>query len=296
MREILIACGDVEQLRGIIAELPPNEYKPIATKRGAGIAAKINGRGVAVAIVHETLEDGSTAQLLQELQQLQPEPPQVLLLTAGAPPTQGPFATALKYPMPGPVFRAALNRLAGAGQQGQDLERWRAFYNELQTRNAEAATQNYFRVLRLPEGAPHHNVVKAFDALSLRYHPDRYSQFRHERWGAVVFDEANKLYKLITEAYSVLSDRKLRARYEQAMARGELRLDPAEVDAASGPKSLEELSANPAAKKFLRLAQTSVAARDWANAIQNLKFAQSMEPGNTAIAEKIVEIEQKAQG
>ena len=59
MQEILIACGEVELLKKIIADLPPNQYKPIATKRGAGIAAKIQGRGLTQAIVHVELADGT---------------------------------------------------------------------------------------------------------------------------------------------------------------------------------------------------------------------------------------------
>lgn len=294
MREILIACGDVELLKKIIADLPPNQFKPIATKRGAGIAGKLSGRGVAEAIVHEQLADGATGQLLAELQQLSPAP-KVLLLTQGKPPASGPFEIALRYPVPGPVLRNALKRLLPEQQDEQDLEKWRLFYRELKARRGEVESQSYYEILGIPRDAQHRTLVRAFDAASLRYHPDRYNQFRAERWGEAIYQETNALYKMMTEAYKILSERKLRARYDEALDAGQLRLSLEEVNNAknAGPQSVVDLSENPMARKFLKLAHTDLASQRWSSALQNLKFAQSMESDNEAIAAKIAEIEAK---
>ena len=137
--------------------------------------------------------------------------------------------------------------------------------------------------------------VEAFDALSLRYHPDRYNQFRHERWGEAIYQEANILYKMMTEAYGVLADRKMRALYDQGLAQGlkRLSLEDAKNLKNAGPKSVEDLGTLDASKKFLKLAQTDIATMNWNRALQNLRFAQSMEPQNEAIAAKIQEIEAK---
>jgi len=294
MREILIACGDVETLKKIIGELPPNQYKPIATKRGGGIAQKIAGRGVLEAIVHEQLADGGAGQLLQELTRLSP-PPRTLLLTSSAPPKQGPFEVALKYPVPGPVLRNAIKKLAPDGDDAHDLEQWRTFYRELKARTTALASSDYYAVLGVPRDAPHHQLVTAFDAASLRYHPDRYSQFRSERWGEAIYQEANTFYKVVTEAYGVLSERKTRTLYDKALASGQLRLSTDEASNAkkSGPQSIVELGQSQMSKKFLKLAQTDIAAQNWSSALQNLKFAASMEPGNQAIQAKISEIQAK---
>jgi hypothetical protein len=48
------------------------------------------------------------------------------------------------------------------------------------------------------------------------------------------------------------------------------------------------------AKKFLKLAQTDIAAKSWQSALQNLRFALSMESSNEAIKAKIAEIEAKS--
>mgnify|MGYP000692832349 CR=1 FL=1 len=46
-------------------------------------------------------------------------------------------------------------------------------------------------------------------------------------------------------------------------------------------------------EKFLKLAQTDIAAKSWQSALQNLRFALSMESSNEAIKAKIAEIEAK---
>lgn len=296
MQQILIACGDVDLLRKIVSELPEGKFKPIATKKGAGIAQKIAGRNVPVAIVHEQLADGTSAKLCNQLRQL-PDGPNILWLSDGAPPAEGPFDRALKYPVPGPVFRNALGQLVDTSASQQDLEKWRLFYRELNARLEPIEQQSYFHILGIPKEAPHHRLVKAYDLLSQRYHPDRYRQYRHEKWGKAIHEKATQLYKAMTEAYQVLADRKLRAAYEEALGRGELRLsaeDQAGKDA--GPKSLVDIGETAASKKFLKLAHSDLAGQNLTSALQNLKFAKSMEPNNSAIADKIAEIEQKLNG
>lgn len=292
MQEILIACGDVDTLKAIIAQLPPQDYKPIATKRGAGIAQKIAGREVTCAIVHAELADGTAEELLLDLQQLSP-PPAVLLLTSQAPPKHGPFAIALRYPVPGPVFRNALRKLDGPTEAQHDLDQWRSFYRELKQRTQLLHTQSYYEVMGLAPGAPHRDLVSAFDQVSLRYHPDRYAQYRSEKWGEAIWQETNALYKVMTEAYFMLSDRKLRKRYDAALQEGALRLSSEEASTDSGPTSVVDLGQTAMSKKFLKLAQTDIAVKSWSSAVQNLRFALSMEPGNDAIAAKLAEIEAK---
>lgn len=293
MQQILIACGDVELLRKIVSDLPDGQYKPVATKKAAGIVDKLRGRNVPLAVVHEQLADGSGAQLCVDLREL-PDPPAILWLSSDSPPDDGPFDRALKYPVPGPVFRNALDKLASTDDQKEDLDKWKRFYQEIKARLAKVEEQNYFQILRIPEGAPHHRLVQAYDLLSRRYHPDRYRQLRDTKWGKAIHEKATRLYKVMTEAYQVLADRKLRARYERALKDGKLRLSPDEKSGKdSGPSSLVDLAETNSSKKFLKLAQSDLAGQDYQSALQNLQFAKSMEPDNSAIADKIAEVEQK---
>ena len=296
MKEILVACGDVELLKRILADLPQDEpqLRPVATKKGAQVATKVAERQIGVAVVHERLADGPADGLLAELRRLSPET-RILLLTEGQAPQGGAFDGAQRYPVPGPVFRNALRRIAASESGGEeDLERWRAFYRELGTRLEGLEAASYFGVLGLADGAPHHQIVVAFDGLSLRYHPDRYDSYRDRAWGQAIWERSNGLYKVVTEAYGVLTDRRLRQKYEKVLASGGLRLDPADTGSLAlqqGPRALADLAQSGGARKFLKLAQTDLAAGNRASALQNLRFAWSMEPDNEEIAAKIAEIE-----
>lgn len=295
MKEILIACGEVDLLRKIAADLPPNTFKPIATRTGQGMAQKLTGRDLALAVVHEALADQGAEDLCAQLRGL-PQPPPILWLYHEKAPRGAYFDRALKYPIAGPVFRNALAQLERSDTADADLERWRAFYRELKSRLVQAKLQNYFQMMGLQPGAPHHQLVQAYDVLTQRYHPDRYRQFRDKKWGKAVHEAASELFKLITEAYQVLSDRQLRARYERALQSGELRLDlSAPLAAQRAPRALTDLGESAASKKFLRLAQRDLAAKNLQSALQNLNFARSMEPENAAINEKIAEIQAQLQ-
>lgn len=289
MKEILVACGDVALLKEILALLPANTFKPIATKNGIGTAAKIENRALSMAIVHAELADQGAPTLLQELRALKNTP--VLLLTSQPPPKDGPFDRALRFPVPGPVFRNAIKSLVSEEENEQDLQKWKAFYAEVKARLAKAEEQSYYGVLGLPDKSPHHALVTAFDKLSMRYHPDRYTQFRNQRWGEALYEKINALYKLMTQAYGVVSDRRLRQRYDEVLSRGQLRLDPEETNMTDrGPRALDELAQTQNGKKFLKLAQTELAKGNASAALQNLRFALSMEPGNQAIQNKIDEL------
>lgn len=292
MEEILIACGDVELLKKIVGALPEGKYKPIATKTGEGIARKIAGRGVPVAIVHRQLQDDYAGQLCQELGALD-RPPKVLLL-AEDPPADGPFDRANKYPVPGPVLRNALKGVLQADEAGEDLDKWKAFYKEVKARLKKTPDQDYYQMLGLATDAPHHAIVDAFDKISLRYHPDRYKQYRDRKWGQALFEKVNQLYTILTEAYQVLSDRKLRSRYDRLRKKGERRMPADELSSPeSGPESLTEAANSKQAKKYLKMAQTEIAKKNWQGALQNLQFASSIEPDNQLIAEKLDEIQAK---
>lgn len=293
MQQVLIACGDVSLLKRIVGALP-DDYEPIATKTGEGIADKLAGRDVPLAIVHEHLQDDAAVPLCQSLLRLD-RPPAILFL-AEDPPDEGPFHRAIRYPVPGPVLRNAIDDLVGDEEEGEDLEKWKAFYREVKKRVAALPDQDYYEMLGVDAGAPHHEIVEAYDRLSMRYHPDRYQQHRDEKWGQALHEKVGELYTMLTEAFQVLSDRKLRKRFDQLRSKGEKRMPGDELaDPDTGPTSLTDVAQTSQARKYLRMAQTEIAKENYRDALQNLEFAKSAEPGNEAIAEKIEEIEGKVE-
>ncbi len=62
--------------------------------------------------------------------------------------------------------------------------------------------ENYYEILGVPENADDETIKKAFRELAKKYHPDRPG------------GDAEK-FKKIVEAYRILSDKKLRAEYDQ---------------------------------------------------------------------------------
>ncbi|KAJ2864705.1 DnaJ sub B member 6 [Coemansia erecta] len=64
----------------------------------------------------------------------------------------------------------------------------------------------YYEILSIPYGATPEEIKKAYRRLSLKWHPDKNPNNR---------DEAAERFKLIAQAYSVLSDPELRQRYDE---------------------------------------------------------------------------------
>ncbi|MFB6262477.1 MAG: DnaJ domain-containing protein [Bradymonadaceae bacterium] len=291
MDEILVACGDIELLRRIVSDLPEGRFEPVATRTGRGMAEKIDDRRLPLAIVHEDLEDDGAVPLCISLQKLDPRP--AVLFLADSPPDEGPFDRAVRYPVPGPVLRNAIDELLQPEDADEDVESWKAFYKEVAGRLERAEDQDYYELLGVAPDAPYDAVVEAFDDLSHRYHPDRYEHLRDRRWGQALHEHVQALYTLLTEAHRVLADRQLRKRYDRLRSRGELRLPSDELSSPdTGPESLAETAETSRGERFLEMAQTELAKENYRDALQNLKFASNVEPDNPYIDEKIDELEE----
>ena len=288
MEEILVVCGDIDILRKIVEDLPPKRFTPIASKKGAAIVAKIAQRAIPLAIVHAQLADGDSLGLRQELRRTFPA---IKILLLGASEKDAFADVALGYPVPGPVFRNAIKSAYPVKNQGEDMAKWRAFNAELDRILETFKTQNYYQVLGLQEAAPHHALVTIYDQLSARYHPDRYATLEGSKWGETIISKVNSVYQLVVEAYTVLSQRRLRKKYDEGLKRGEIRMSQrAHLD--TGPERFSARAKNSQSKKFLKLAEVDIAKKNWNQALQNLRFAQSMED-NPRVDEKIAEIEKK---
>ncbi len=287
MEEILTICGDIDTLRKMVEDLPPKRFTPIASKKGGAIVKKIANREMRFAIVHKTLADGDSLNLRQELKATFPD---IKILLLGTTQKDAYSDAVLRYPVPGPVLRNAISGLYPVASKGDDLAQWRAFNRELDSIVSAFKTQSYYQILGLQNTAPHHALVNIYDQLSARYHPDRYATIAGSKWGDVIIGKVTSLYQLIVEAYSVLSVRRSRKQYDDELKKGNIRMIESVLD--DGPVSLFTTAKNPQSRKFLKLAQADLAKKNWSAALQNLRFAQSMED-NALVDEKIAEIEKK---
>lgn len=69
---------------------------------------------------------------------------------------------------------------------------------------------DYYRVLGLRRDASKEEIKAAFRKLALEFHPDR-----HSKSSKAVQDDALRRFKVVSEAYDVLSDDKKRAAYSK---------------------------------------------------------------------------------
>lgn len=114
----------------------------------------------------------------------------------------------------------------------------------------------YYEILKVPSGAPVEHIKEAFQEFALEYHPDRYI---HETTESS--ELAAEIFKRGTEAFTVLTDPKLRALYDDGLLRGQLRYVEGEAAKAAReaakpaePKTLEDLAHSPKAKALARKA------------------------------------------
>jgi len=79
---------------------------------------------------------------------------------------------------------------------------------------------DYYAILGVARDASADQVREAFHRFALRHHPDQHVD------AAALAARALRIFKRGSEGYRVLLDPVLRARYDAALARGEVRLTP----------------------------------------------------------------------
>jgi curved DNA-binding protein CbpA len=131
-----------------------------------------------------------------------------------------------------------------------DLERLRSWA-------AVIDDSTYYEILGVLELADTGAIQTAFHEFALAFHPDVHADGPREHR-----EVARAVFRRGAEAYRVLSDAELRAKYDLAVARGHLRLMSGEHDtrvpAKGALKSLEDLCRTPAAQLAARKADEEI--------------------------------------
>lgn len=147
---------------------------------------------------------------------------------------------------------------------------------------------DYFQLLGVAPGATPAEVKAAFHLCSRSFHPDRVF---HED-DADLKARVHRIYKRITEAYTVLRDPDKRAKYAADVAgpEREKRLRYDELAEQEIKKAKDELSgATPMGKKTFAAALSDLAAGRLDAAERNLRLAVAYEPQNPRFQEKLAE-------
>ncbi len=147
------------------------------------------------------------------------------------------------------------------------------------------AQKSYYDIMRVPRDAPPGKIKSAFHEFSLLYHPDRYTTS-----DADVRALASEIYKRGVEAYRCLSRRPLRERYDRALGRGKLRIEPSRPSTAPPPppmRTLEMVARTPSGRQFAVKADRLITAGRLEDARVQLVGACQCEPDNEELAERL---------
>ena len=146
---------------------------------------------------------------------------------------------------------------------------------------------NYYEVLGVLELADLSAIRRAFHEFSLSFHPDAQPNDDDEARALSL-----RVFQRGVEAYQALSVPEARARYDLALARGELRLDAGEGQHAptgdASARSLDDICRSPGAKLYAKRAEDLITQGELAAASHELFRALRAEEGdNPELAERI---------
>jgi DnaJ-class molecular chaperone len=145
---------------------------------------------------------------------------------------------------------------------------------------------SYYDLFRIRPTATFDDVRHGFHAFAESFHPDVH-RWRHPYEQTAI----GVIYRRGTEAYRVLSDPTLRARYDEALAQGVLRPEDLVVEMESGPKSLAPPAGgrlvdrlrSPGARPFVLRAEELAKQGDPKQAKIQVVMALHMEKNNPAL-------------
>jgi len=145
-------------------------------------------------------------------------------------------------------------------------------------------SMNYYDILRVANDAPPPVVQKAFHDLSLSCHPDRFVDEPEE-----VGKAAATVFKRLVEAYGVLRRPQLRARYDDELRRGQLKLDEHAVQKKQTfeQRTLFMIAKTPRAKQYAAKADAFLSNGQLEEARVQLISAHQQEPGNAELKERL---------
>jgi DnaJ-class molecular chaperone len=170
------------------------------------------------------------------------------------------------------------------------------FLAEVQALAGALDQLDYFGVLKIPQGASPAEIKAAYYRESRAYHPDRFAASPD----AMLRDAVGRIYRRVTEAYTVLRDDRKRARY-LADVTGPDRLnklrfteaEEAQVKEEQKRKMEEQFGQTPNGRKFYSAALAEMQAGRWEAAERSLKSALMYEPANQKFKDQLAAVQKE---
>lgn len=143
-------------------------------------------------------------------------------------------------------------------------------------------SSSYYELLGVLEIADDAAIQEAFRVFSESFHPDQ-----HRSESEAFRSSTAHVYKRGVEAYGVLRDPSMRARYDLALAKGQLRLGHEAREGVGVAQSLDDLCKTPAGRLHARKAERALGEGQLALAERCLEAALSDEGDNRELAERL---------
>jgi len=148
---------------------------------------------------------------------------------------------------------------------------------------------SYYTVLRVAPNATPAEVKESFHQIALRCHPDRFVDQPDD-----VCDAAGEVFKRAVEAYRVLSQPELRARYDAHLAQGQVRIvegaPPTPPAPAPVVRTLEDIATTPKAKAHARRADLLLSVGKLDEARVEIAGACQEDPDNDELKERLTAV------
>ncbi len=161
---------------------------------------------------------------------------------------------------------------------------------------AQAIDQmDYYQILKVEQSATGGEIKRAYYRESRAFHPDKYYHLDNEELKANI----HRIYKRITEAYTVLRDPEARAKYTADIngPEREKKLRYTEASEAELKKQKEEQTGKtPQARQCYREAVLAMQQKRWEVAERQLNTALMYEPDNELFKSKLAEVRKNIKG
>lgn len=141
---------------------------------------------------------------------------------------------------------------------------------------------DYYRLLSISSVATDDDIRSAYYRLAASLHPDVHGLEVDREYRS----KLTAVFSRVAEAYKVLSDQPMRARYDRELAKGSLRMSMGADVVKKGP-DIE----TPGALKFYKMAQSALRSRNFKSAVMNFRFALQQEPENELIKSELAKAE-----
>lgn len=153
---------------------------------------------------------------------------------------------------------------------------------------------DYFQVLNLPQDCAPNALKTSYYQMARALHPDKFFHIEDQ----ALKDSVAKIYRRVTEAYTILKDEQKRGIYTRDIngpSRAErLRFnEEAEQEQKQQQREAREVARTPQGKKMYQAAVAEMQKGNYKQALKNLQSAMLFESGNEALKAVIEECKSK---